>query len=199
MNALIAEAYKTHEKLAAAATPDVEKTAEAVMLDELVKIAEADGVDLSELDDNDIAEIVAGAMEAAEGEGEVDAEKTAEAEPSDEDQEKLAEADFLGRVMAHALFDEMGQIQDAAPAEQTEQEKTAAAEEAEFLGAFEAMAVHQANSILGAVGVDVGDHEKTAAPYEVTDPQLETAIIERAGELLTEAGWDVDEIAKHLD
>jgi hypothetical protein len=194
MNALIAEAYKTHEKLAAARGADIEKTAESVLLDELVKIAEADGIDLDDLDDNDIAEIIAGAMEQA-GIEQYGAEKTAGADddgPSSEDQEKLAEADFLGRVMAHALFDEMSQIQDGG------QEKFASAEEQEFYGAFEAMAVHRANDILAAVGVDTGDHVKTAAPYEVTDPQLDTAIIERAGELLAEAGWDVDAIASRL-
>lgn len=195
MNALIAEAYKTKEKLAAAQAPDIEKTAESVLLDELVKIAAADGIDLNELDDNDIAEILAGAMQQAGVEK--TAAPAAEEGPSDEDQAKLAEADFLGRVMAHALFDEVNQIQ-AAGAEPAAQEKTASAEEQEFLQAFEAMAVHQANDILAAVGVDVGEHTKTAAPYTVEDPQLETAIIERAGELLAEAGWNVEEIAKRL-
>ena len=207
MNALIAEAYKTREKLAAAQAPDIEKTAESVLLDELIKIAAADGIDLKDLDDNDIAEILAGAMQQA------GVEKTAapavpaapaapaapavEEGPSEEDQAKLAEADFLGRVMAHALFDEVNQIQ-AAGGVPDEQEKTASAEEQEFLQAFEAMAVHQANDILAAVGVDVGEHTKTAAPYTVDDPQLQTAIIERAGELLAEAGWDVEAIAQRL-
>lgn len=198
MNALIAEAYKTREKLAAARAPDIEKTAESVLLDELVKIAAADGIDLDDFDDNDIAEIIAGAMEQAEMElSDAPAEKTAGADdgPSGDDQEKLAEADFLGRVMAHAMFDELNQIQNGV---EDDTEKTASAEEQEFLDAFESMAVHRANDILSAVGVDTGEHTKTAAPYEVDDPQLETAIIERAGELLAEAGWDVDAIAARL-
>lgn len=196
MNPLIAQAYRTHEKLAAAPA-DTEKTAEALLLDELVKIAAADGVKLDQLDDNDIAEILAGAMGQLQTAA-PEAEKTAgadpeptDAQPSDEDQAKLAEADFLGRVMAHALFDEMGEIQASS-------EKTASAVDPEFEQAFEAMAVHTANDILAQVGVDVGEHTKTAAPYTVEDPQLETAIIERAGELLTEAGWNVEAIAAAL-
>jgi hypothetical protein len=189
MNEILAQAYGTREKLASA---QMEKSAEAALLDELVKVAEAEGVDLNQLDDNDIAEILAGAMQAAGQE----TEKTASAdeELSDADQAKLQEADFLGRVMAHAMFDEMASIQDGGA------EKTASAEEQEFLQAFEAMSVYKANEILAALGVEeAGEQVKTAAPYEVTDPQLETAIIERAGELLDEAGWDVEAIAKALE
>lgn len=190
MNEILAQAYGTREKLAAAQPH--EKTAEAALLDELVKVAEAEGVDLNQLDDNDIAEILAGAMQAA-----APAEKTAsadESELSDADNAKLQEADFLGRVMAHAMFDEMSNIQSAGS------EKTASAEEQEFLQAFEAMSAYKANEILAALGVEeAGEQVKTAAPYEVTDPQLETAIIERAGELLDEAGWDVDAIAAALE
>lgn len=194
MNEILAQAYGTREKLAAAQPQ--EKTAEAALLDELVKVAEAEGVDLNQLDDNDIAEILAGAMQAA-GQEAAPAEKTAsadEGELSAEDGAKLQEADFLGRVMAHAMFDEMSNIQSAGT------EKTASAEEQEFLQAFEAMSAYKANEILAALGVEeAGEQVKTAAPYEVTDPQLETAIIERAGELLDEAGWDVDAIAAALE
>jgi len=196
MNEILAQAYGTREKLAAA-QPAQEKTAEAALLDELVKVAEAEGVDLNQLDDNDIAEILAGAMQAA-GQEAAPAEKTASAEEgeglSDADSAKLQEADFLGRVMAHAMFDEMASIQNSGA------EKTASAEEQEFLQAFEVMAAYKANEILAALGVEeAGEQVKTAAPYEVTDPQLETAIIERAGELLDSAGWDVDAIASALE
>ena len=191
MNEILAQAYGTREKLAAAQPQ--EKTAEAALLDELVKVAEAEGVDLNQLDDNDIAEILAGAMQAA-----APAEKTASVEESeglsDADSAKLQEADFLGRVMAHAMFDEMASIQNSGA------EKTASAEEQEFLQAFEVMAAYKANEILAALGVEeAGEQVKTAAPYQVTDPQLETAIIERAGELLDSAGWDVDAIASALE
>lgn len=191
MNEILAQAYGTREKLASAQTQ--EKTAEAALLDELVKVAEAEGVDLNQLDDNDIAEILAGAMQAGQVE---QAEKTASADEglSDEDSAKLQEADFLGRVMAHAMFDEMASIQGGGV------EKTASAEEQEFVQAFEAMSVYKANEILAALGVqEAGDNVKTAAPYQVTDPQVETAIIERAGELLDAAGWDVNAIAAALE
>lgn len=189
MNEILAQAYGTREKLASAQYQ--EKTAEAALLDELIKVAEAEGFDLNQLDDNDIAEILAGAMGAVDQ----GAEKTASAEElSDDDNAKLQEADFLGRVMAHAMFDEMASIQGG------EVEKTASAEELEFTQAFEAMAAYKANEILAVLGVEeAGEHVKTAAPYQIDDPQLETAVIERAGELLDEAGWDVDAIAKALE
>lgn len=194
MNEILAQAYGTREKVASA-NQHQEKTAEAQLLDELVKVAAAEGVDLNQLDDNDIAEILAEAMAAAQG---GQAEKTASAEAeggmAPEDEAKLQEADFLGRVMAHAMFDEMASIQNGGT------EKTASAEEQEFLQAFEAQAAYKANEILAALGVqEAGEHVKTAAPYQIDDPQLETAVIERAAELLDEAGWDVEKISQALE
>jgi hypothetical protein len=77
---------------------DMQKTAAAELL---VKLAEEEGVDLNDFSDEEVADMI------SELYGE-EQEKTAE--PTDEDQEKLAEADFLGRVMAHAYTQELNKI-----------------------------------------------------------------------------------------
>lgn len=87
--------------------PDIEKTAAAELL---VKLAEEEGVDLDDFSDDEVQEMIQGLYEdGAEG-GEVDdgVEHTAEA------QEKFAEADFLGRVMAHSMVQELDNIEKEA-------------------------------------------------------------------------------------
>jgi hypothetical protein len=83
---------------------DQEKLAAAELL---VKLAEEEGVDLNQFSDEEISNMV---QELYAGEQTPEAEKTAEAES----QEKLAEADFLGRVMAHAYTQELGEIEKQA-------------------------------------------------------------------------------------
>lgn len=76
---------------------DMEKAAAAELL---VKLAEEEGVDLNDFSDEEIGEMVNELYGSGEGD--------------DEAQEKLAEADFLGRVMAHAYVQEMGEIEKSA-------------------------------------------------------------------------------------
>lgn len=78
---------------------DLSKTASAELL---VKLAEEEGVDLNDFSDEEIAEMITN----LQGE-----EKTA---GEDDSQEKLAEADYLGRVMAHAMVQELGEIEKEA-------------------------------------------------------------------------------------
>ena len=61
MNELLAQAYNTEANIASN-SGETEKTAEAVLLEELEKIATAEGIDLNEFDDNDILEIIGEAM-----------------------------------------------------------------------------------------------------------------------------------------
>ena len=75
---------------------DMEKQAAAEFL---VKLAEDEGVDLDNLSDEEIG----GLMAEIEG-----------GEMEDESQEKLAEADFLGRAMAHAYVNELYNIEKQA-------------------------------------------------------------------------------------
>jgi hypothetical protein len=82
---------------------DLEKTAAAELL---VKLAEEEGLDLNQFSDEEIA----GMINELQG----GIEHTAEAEETDEGQEKFAEADFLGRVMAHSMVQELNNIEKEA-------------------------------------------------------------------------------------
>ena len=191
MNELLAQAYGTENNIAAN-NAGIEKTAEATLLEELEKVAAAEGIDLNDFDDNDIVEILTEAMNGVE-----EVEKTAAAETTemtDDEQTKLAEADFLGRTMAHAFYDELTSIQNTDGTE-----KTAAPEgvDPEFFEAFENEALVRAHNILEAVGL--GDGEVKQSSAVVDDESLDTALIERAGEMLAEAGYDVDAIANALN
>lgn len=76
---------------------DLVKTASAELL---VKLAEEEGVDLDEFSDEEIAEMITN----LEGGGEVE----------EDGSEKVAEADYLGRVMAHSMVQELGEIEKEA-------------------------------------------------------------------------------------
>jgi hypothetical protein len=187
MDELLAQAYGTHENIAANQGL-IEKTAEAEMLDMLEKVAAAEGVDLSQLTEDEVAEILAEAMGAADN-TEVYAEKTASAEGdlSEDDKVKLAEADYLGRTMAHSFYDELTKIQGAAGGDL---EKNAAETE------FEDAALARANEIIEAYNATLGDDvaeagEKTA---EADEEALDEALTAHAVELLTANGYDVEEI-----
>lgn len=87
--------------------PDDEDLAKTASAELLVKLAEEEGVDLDDFSDEEIAEMITN----LQGE-----EKTAgdETQIDEESQEKLAEADYLGRVMAHAMVQELGDIEKEA-------------------------------------------------------------------------------------
>ena len=216
MNELLAQAYGTADNIAAN-TEEIEKNAaEAAFaegLDQLEKIAAAEGIDLNEFTDDEIVEIL---TEALNGETEKTAEAVAEEETvaeeaveTDEGHEKLAEADFLGRTMAHAFYDELTAIQNGgteAPRGRDAFMKEAAAEEPvsaldgfdfsdeEFANAFHAAGIERANDILEML--DGGEVKQSSATYD--DEKLDTAVTEYAGRLLDEAGYDVAAIAEHL-
>lgn len=76
---------------------DLEKNASAELL---VKLAEEEGVDLDDFSDEEIA----GMIDELQGQETV----------TDESQEKVAEADYLGRVMAHSMVQELGEIEKEA-------------------------------------------------------------------------------------
>ena len=203
MNELLAQAYGTAENIAVN-TQDIEKTAAenafAEGLDQLEKIAAAEGIDLNEFSDDEIVEILS---EALVGE----TEKTAGVE-DEEGYEKLAEADFLGRTMAHAFYDELTGIQGGGHADRGSDAflKQAAADTGsaidqfdfsneEFASAFHDAGVERANDIIEML--DSGVVKQSAATYD--DEMLDTAVTEYAGRLLDEAGYDVDAIANALN
>ena len=65
----------------------------------------------------------------------------------------------------------------------------------EFAQAFEDASIERANEILEYL--DTGSVKQSSAAID--DEQLDTAVTERAGELLAEAGYDVDQIAAALN
>lgn len=103
MDEFLNELYGTSQIISG---DDLEKQAAAEFL---VKLAEQEGVDLDTLSDNEVGELLAhiegGQVKQAEAEAETQVTEA---------QEKLAEADFLGRAMAHAYVNELHEIEKQA-------------------------------------------------------------------------------------
>ena len=203
MNELLAQAYNTEANIASN-SGETEKTAEAVLLEELEKIATAEGIDLNEFDDNDILEIIGEAM-GDNTEKVASADTTDTEEVVEEGEAKLAEADFLGRTMAHAFYDELTSIQTGgaekvAGARKSDTFLKVAADEAtagvdpEVMQQFEDAALARAQEILDFIDTD-GTSKQSSA---FDDEELENAVMARAGELLDEAGYDVNAIAQAI-
>ena len=207
MNELLAQAYGTYENINN--NTDVEKTAEAALMEELQKVANAEGIDLNDFSDDDIVEIL---QEAINGSEEIEKSAAAEGVDADEGQEKLAEADFLGRTMAHAFYDELtaiqGGVEKTASRNSDHFLKVAADEttdglameaydfsDEEFASAFDEAAVTRANEIIDFLDTGVEKQSSVAQ----NDEHLNVAINERAGMLLDEAGYDVDAIVSALN
>jgi len=140
MNSFLAEMYGTRETIGAPnqGNDDVEKLAEAQLLDEALR---AENIDVDSLSPEAIVKVAqalfgedsklvkAASVEGektAEGEGEGEAEgdkenkeekdeKEAEGETAEE---KMAQADFLGRVMAHSFVQEQAEIAKEAAAKE---------------------------------------------------------------------------------
>jgi len=122
MNEFLAELYGTREMIGAEDSSDVEKLAEAQILDDVLQ---SEGIDVNDLDDGTIlklayeifgddSEIVKMAAEEEEAEEEAEEEPKKKKSEEDEEQsaeEKTAEADMLGRIMAHSMVQELGQIE----------------------------------------------------------------------------------------
>ena len=113
MDEQLAQIYGTNQSNDA---EDLEKTAAAELL---VKLAEEQGVDLREFSDEEIAQLVQElysekTAEEKDEKKEPPKEEKKEEKKEEEAKEKAAEADFLGRVMAHAYVQELNQIEKEA-------------------------------------------------------------------------------------
>jgi hypothetical protein len=114
MDAQLAEIYGT----GSSAEDDQVKLAAAELL---VKLAEDNNVDLSQFSDAEVANMVSELQKTAEFPPK-ESKETAESKESKESSEsgekdaaeKVAEADFLGRVMAHSFNQELTEIQKQA-------------------------------------------------------------------------------------
>lgn len=98
MDERLAEIYGTGEE-------DYEKTAAAALAEGL---AEDEGLDLDSLTAEQAEALAAEVLSGEGGEGDESGDE------GDEGQEKMAEADLMGRIMAHAFWQENGQIKEAA-------------------------------------------------------------------------------------
>jgi hypothetical protein len=94
---------------------DLEKQAAAELL---IKLAEEEGVNLDQFDDSEIAGMINSIYKGAEEEHEKkeskEEEEAEEKKKEEKGEEKVAEADFLGRVMAHAMVNELNSIEKEA-------------------------------------------------------------------------------------
>lgn len=251
MNEVLAQRYNTYEKIAS--PQDLEKNAAAEFL---VKLAAEEGVDLDSLSDNEVAELLS----------EVEKNASDPAAEAASEQEKLAEADFLGRTMAHAYVDELYEIEKSAGVGETavksyravkgalgragkaagewtgftgmreahglagkargerqkliEGIKTLASkgdkgtQSMRSLGKFQAEAAKDAKTLKGVrneyakqfgkrVGLPVaglaaagGTAAALSGEKKSFDEQFEAAARERAYEMLSEAGYDVEKVAQ---
>lgn len=180
MDTLLANAYGTSALVA----DEMEKTAEAQLLEELEKVAAAEGIDLDTLSDDDIIEILQEAM-GVEAEETVEAEKTASDDSSEDGQIKLSEdeflaADYKGRVIAHAIINELASVGN-------HMEKEASADEGNAI-------VDRANEILemAVEAAEAAEGQEKQASDEAAD--IDTAALQ----LLAENGYDTDLIVDLL-
>jgi hypothetical protein len=94
MDPTLAEIYGTNEEL--------DKTAAAELAEEL---SDEEGLSLDGMDEDDLEQLAAEVLGSDDEDGE---------EVDEEGQEKLAEADYLGRVMAHSMVNELRGIEKQA-------------------------------------------------------------------------------------
>ena len=109
MDPKLAEMYGTNQPTEA----DLEKLAAAELAEGL---ADEGQIDLDNVSEEDLEAMAASVLNG-------DEEEASQGDPAEEAQEKLAEADYLGRVMAHSFHQEMRGI------EKTEGKGTAVAKE----------------------------------------------------------------------
>jgi len=198
---------------------DTEKLAAAELAEKLAAEGE---VDPAEITDEQVEALAAAALAGEEGEeeeqeasGEEDDEEAEVKEPEEgeeakvaEAQEKLAEADYLGRVMAHAYTQELRKIAAAEGEEKTagpraEAFKAKAKEVGGKVGAH--LKAHKKKYIGGAAGAAVAGGgalaykkmKKKKASAETEQPSaLDQLALRRAHEILAENGIEVGEEKK---
>lgn len=211
---------------------DLEKQAEAELF---VKLAGEEGIDINQLSDEQVAELYAATFEKdagemppqfqkgnGNGESKKDEEKEEKAEEKEEDaekkaqaefaaiqewQEKCAEADKLGRIMAHSYVQELGKIGEAVEQGETESEtpeqgEGAAEAEGNEPPALDQVAAQRAVEKAAEAGFNPDEAiERINALYTLGGPgesekiasaqNYEGAVELRALEILDKAGFPV--------
>lgn len=110
MDPKLAAIYGTNQTTDA----DLEKLAAAELAEGLANDDQIDTDGLTEDDLEAVAQSVLDGSGGDEGEGEGEGQEKTSAEIDEEAQEKLAEADYLGRVMAHSYVKELKEIEKTA-------------------------------------------------------------------------------------
>lgn len=207
MDPKLAEAYQTEEAL----QNEAEALATLGMAEKLAAAEELNVDGMSDEEAEALAASILGDEEAPEQEESAqeqdeDEEKTA----SQVEQEKVAEAEHLGRVMAHAFVNERAKIAQAA----AEKSKTASKKAGKVMGALkkkasaeapeqqeeakpelsklDQLALARAQEILKENGIELEGEEKQASIPEEKVEQLQAKVQSRAEEMLREAGYSFD-------
>ncbi len=168
MNQQLASIYGTAPQQTQPTEEDVQVLAQAEMLS---KVAAANGIDIDQLNDEQILGLAneLGFVQTEE-------EKVAEA--------RVQEADLQGRIMAHAYVDELKKL-GAAPAAlglPEQQQQGDSEDESEIL---EAMAQDRAQNYANQIGVD---GVEPVEEMKVSSPVIEKYVEDRAIDILSEAG-----------
>ena len=179
INQWLAEVYGTDNS---GAGDDLEKTAQAMLLE---KLAEQEGIDLSGLDENQLdalaQQIIADSQEGDQAPADGPSPEEEEA------QAKFAEADFLGRVMAHSYTQELNKIaEEAAKAEENGNgEKKVPPQIAAAVAAAEKKEEKKEEEAEKSAGILAAAIEKLGG--QVGEPSIEEYVVKRAEEMAV--GW----------
>lgn len=224
MDAKLAQVYGTNQ----ADETDVEALATAALAE---KLAAADEVNVDGMSDEEAEALASQILDGdskeeppaeddkAEDEGAEGEEKTAGEKETTPEQEKVAEADYLGRVMAHAYVQERKSIEASEKTASTKtastkvagkgkvmehlkegKKKKASAEgEEQKLSALDQLAQARALEILKENGIDPNaeapaeDTEKKSSVDDEKIALLQEKVNERAAAMLVEAGYKFEE------
>lgn len=209
MNEFLADLYGTRQQVGASEPSNIDKLAEAQILDDLFK---AEGVDVDQLPNETLLKVAtelfgadsalvksAGDMppQFEEGKkhekGESKKEKKEEGEEEETEEEKLANADYIGRVMAHAFWNEKGELEKAASAKagaapSLQNIVKKASQQGQKPTALDVLAEQRAVEMLKEAGYT----EQAPATQGKTDEQkLKEAVDARALEMLKASGYPV--------
>jgi hypothetical protein len=226
MNPWLAEMYGT----AAAAQPEQESLSKTAQLELFAKLAAEENIDLSTLTPEQVnALFVETFSKAAEESGAEEKKEEKQEEKKDEHeakespaeekveekakaeyfgkkeaQAKLAEADLMGRVMAHSFVQELGLIDQAKEAQAKEagamQHIAGAADKAKgFLGTTKGKAIAGAAAGTAAAGTGLALHLAKKKGEEKSASAIDALAGKRAVELAKEAGFDPEEASARVN
>jgi hypothetical protein len=226
MDAFLAEHYGTN-KTASASQPSQDDLQKQASVELFLKLASEQNIDLNSMPDAQVEQLYSNWVKQASEEEEpashekkkVEEEAKKEHEEKKAAAEKFAEADFLGRTMAHALVDEMKKIaaeggspfpfgghgKDEKKDEKKEEHKhppEKSKEEEKKASAIDRLAVQTAAKLAQAAGLDPAEAQARTeailtlnlAPQSIKVASADTvdaAIEIRALELLETAGYPV--------